>query len=254
MGFSINTNINAMTSNLNSSSNDKALGDSLNLLSSGSKLGSAANDGASLSIADHLSAKVSEMGQTIMNANDSIGMIHIADGAMSGINDNMDKIRELTLKASNGSMNDDNRLAIQKEIDSLMESSTQIVKSATYNGINLLDGSEGSLVDASSIVSTSIDVTTEDGLSSALDNIDSAKGDINSIRIDLGASENKLASEIRNTSVSQINAASAESQLRDVDFAAESANFSQQNLKAQIGVFTQAQSNAIASNAMRLFS
>ena len=254
MSFSINTNTSAMTTNLNSNKSNNALDKSLGFLSSGSKLGSAANDASGLTIADQLSAQVSGLGQMIMNANDGIGMIQIADGAMSGINDNMSKIRELTLKASSPIMNSANREAIQNEINGLMESSNQIAQSTSYNGINLLNGGDGSLADVGSINNASIDVTTEDGLSSALETIDGALGDINKILTDLGASQNKLVSEIRNTSVSQINAASAESQIRDVDFAAESANFSQQNLMSQIGSFAQAQANATASNVTRLFS
>jgi flagellin len=254
MSFSVNTNINSMTANLYSNKNDTNLQGSVARLSSGSKLNAAADGAASLSIANRFSAQVSSMGQEIMNANDSIGMIHIADGALSGVNDNMDRIRELTLKASNGTMNSDNRASIQKEIDSLLKSSNQMVKSASYNGIALLDGSSGSLGDANFSNNLSIDVTTESGLSSALNSIDGAKGNINKIRSDLGASENKFGSQIRNTSLSQINAASAESQLRDVDFATESANFSKENLMSQISAFSQAQANTIASNAMRLLN
>jgi len=253
MAFSINTNANAMMANLHMNQDAKALNQSLENLSSGTKLNNAADDAASLAIANSMSSQVSAMGQEIMNANDSIGMIHIADGAMSGINDNMSKIRELTLKASSPIMNSANREAIQNEINGLMESSNQIAQSTSYNGINLLNGGDGSLADVGSINNASIDVTTEDGLSSALETIDGALGDINKILTDLGASQNKLVSEIRNTSVSQINAASAESQIRDVDFAAESANFSQQNLMSQIGSFAQAQANATASNVTRLF-
>ncbi len=250
MSFSVNTNISAMTANLHLNNSNKTLENSLSFLSSGSKLGSAANDASSLSIADKLSAQVSSMGQEIMNANNGIGMIQIADGAMSGVNDNMNKIRELTLKASSPIMNNANRASIQNEINGLMESSNQIVSSTSYNGINLLNGADGSLANVGSLA---IDVTTKDGLSSALDSIDSMMQKYGKVRTDLGASQNALESQIRNTSVSQINAAAAESQLRDVDFAAESANFSKANLMSQIGSFTQAQSNATASNITRLF-
>ena len=76
---------------------------------------------------------------------------------------------------------------------------------------------------------------------------------INEVRSDLGSRQNQLASDIKNMSVGQVNAAAAESQIRDVDFAAESANFSKQNIMSQIGSFTQAQANAVASNVTRLF-
>lgn len=275
MSFSINSNIGAMTANLNANLKNKALDNSLSLLSSGSKLGNAAYDASGLSMANQQSAQVSGLGQAIMNSNDSIGMIQVADGAMSGINDNMERIRVLTLQASNGTMNADNREAIQKEIDGLLESSDDIAKQTSYNGVKLLDGTGGSsgdgtfttqsgadsgatqsvtMADArvSSLVG-SIDVTSQSGRASAMDTIDSALTSISDSRAQLGASQNQLMSNVRNISVGQINAASAESQMRDVDFAAESANFSQQNVMSQIGSFAQAQANASASSVTKLF-
>ena len=275
MSFSINSNIGAMTANLNANLKNKALDNSLSLLSSGSKLGNAAYDASGLSMANQQSAQVSGLGQAIMNSNDSIGMIQVADGAMSGINDNMERIRVLTLQASNGTMNADNREAIQKEIDGLLESSDDIAKQTSYNGVKLLDGTGGSsgdgtfttqsgadsgatqsvtMADArvSSLVG-SIDVTSQSGRASAMDAIDSALTSISDSRAQLGASQNQLMSNVRNISVGQINAASAESQMRDVDFAAESANFSQQNVMSQIGSFAQAQANASASSVTKLF-
>lgn len=249
MSFSINPNMGSMS--LNSNNNTQILNNSLNHLSTGLKINSAADDASGMTIADQLSAQVKGMGQEIMNANNSIGMIQIADGAVKGINDNMSRIRELTLQSSSPIMNNANRAAIQNEIDGLMESSRQIVSSTSYNGINLLNGGDGSLAD---VGSESIDITSQGGLSSALSSIDSMMEEFGKIRTDFGASQNALESQIRNTSVSQINAAASESQIRDLDFAVESANFSKANLMSQIGSFTQAQANAIASNVTRLFT
>ncbi len=269
MSFSVNTNINAMTANMNLNRSDQAVNSSLGSLSSGLKLNSASDDASSLSIADQLSAQVSGMGQAMMNANDSVGMIQIADGGMSSISENMDRIRVLTLQASNGTMNDASREAIQKEIDGLLKSSDQIANSTSYNGIDLLNGTtlttqsganagdtqtlEIGDATMTSLLGGSIDVTTEEGLASALETIDKAMDGIHDIRSSLGSSENQLVSTINSLSVTQINTASAESQLRDVDFAAESANFSKENMMSQIGSYVQAQSNAVESNVARLF-
>jgi len=275
MSFSINTNISAMTANLHSNLANQGVNSSLGRLSSGSNLGTAAYDASGLGIANQLSAQVSGLGQAIQNSNDSIGMIQVADGAMAGINENMDRIRVLTLQASNGTLNADDRAIIQQEIDSLLESSDDIAKQTSYNGIKLLDGSGGSAGDGtfttqsgadsgdtqsvtigdaqvSSLVGA-IDVTTEAGRTAAMSSIDTAMESIGGIRAELGASQNQLMSNIRNISVTQVNIAEAESKIRDVDFAAESANFSQQNIMSQIGSFAQAQANANASNVTRLF-
>jgi len=271
MSFSINTNVGAMTANYNSNLKNNALHNSLDALSSGSKLTKSANDAASLSISDKLLAQISGQGQAIMNSNDSIGMMQIADGGLQGIGDNIDRIRVLTLQASNGTMNADNRATIQKEIDGLLESSDDIAKQTSYNGIKLLDGTGGdgngtfttqSGADAGNSLSVtignsdiasllgSVDVTTQSGRDSALDSIDGALKSIGDTRATLGASQNQLMSNIRNTSLSQINEASAQSQMEDVDFAQESANFSSANLMSQIGSFAQSQVNASASANM----
>lgn len=275
MGFSINTNINAMTANLHSNLSNQGLSNSVNNLSSGSYFSGAAYNASGLGIANQLSAQVSGLGQAIMNSNDSIGMIQVADGAMAGINDNMERIRVLTLQASNGTMNADNRAAIQKEIDGLLESSDDIANQTSYNGIKLLTGAGSTTGDGtfttqsgansgdtqnvtiadarvSSLVGA-IDVTSQSGRDSALESIDNALASIGDSRSELGAAQNQLMSNIRNISVGQVNAAAAESQMRDVDFAAESANFSQQNIMSQVGSFAQAQANASASSVTRLF-
>ena len=251
MAFSINNNSNV--AGLFANINNQKLDSTLARLATGSKLNSAADDASAMAIANNFSAQVREAGQSIMNANDSIGMIQIAEGSVASMSDNMDKIRELTLQASNATMNDANKQAIQKEIDGLMKSNNQIASSSSYNGISLLDGSEGSLANVGSVLSSQIDVTSEDSLAKSLETIDNARNSLGEIRSNFGASQNQLLSEIANTSISQINAASAESNLRDVDFAQESANFNRQNLQSQVGSYVQAQSNVVAQNVTRLF-
>jgi flagellin len=270
MSFSINTNVASVNANLHSNSTNSGINKSLSALASGSKLSSASYDSSGLGIADKLSSYISGLGQSIMNANDSVGMLQVADGALQGYSKNLDRVRVLTLQASNGTMSSDDRAVIQKEIDGLLKSSDDIAKSTKYNGMKLLDGTGGSFgngtfvtqvgadggatqsvtigdTKVSSLVG-SIDVTTQVGALSAVDTIESAMSKIGDIRSTIGASQNQLESTIRNISVTHINLASAESQMRDVDFAAESANFSRQNIMNQIGSFAQSQANAGTSN------
>ena len=268
MSSSINTNIGSQQSNLYATQNKHNQDKSLTALSSGSKLTQAANDAASLAISEKLLALVSSSGQAIQNSNETIGLIQTADGALEGIQDNTQRIRVLTLQASNDTLSDSDRGNIQKEIDALSESSNDIASSTRFNGINLLDGTGGSsnngtfvtqsgpnagethsvsIVDARSIVSP-VDVTTQAGRNTALLDIDTGLEAINGARADLGAAQNALISSVKSTTVSQINAAEAASKLADVDFAQESANFSRQNILAQTGSFAQAQANSRGSN------
>ncbi len=272
MSFSTNTNIASQQANLYANQNTLNQNKSLSALSSGSKLTQAANDAASLAISDKLLALVAGSGQAIQNSNDSIGLLQVADGGLQGIEDNSQRIRVLTLQASNDTLSASDRGNIQKEIDALSASSNDIASSTSFNGIKLLDGSGGSLgngtfvtqtganggdtqsvsiADATSVIG-SIDVTTQAGRDAALGNIDSGLQAIAESRSTIGAAQNSLISSVKNTSVSQINAASAASQLRDVDFAQESANFSRQNIFAQTGAFAQAQANSRNANIASL--
>ncbi len=274
MSFSINTNVASMNASLHSNSMNNGINKSLSALVSGSALNSASLNSAGLGIANQLSSHVQGLGQAIMNSNDSIGMLQVADGGLEAYNDNLERVRVLTLQASNGTMSSDDKAIIQKEIDGLLESSDDIAKSTKYNGMKLLDGTGGSSGNGTFVTQTgadggvtqsitlgdakvsslvgSIDVTTPAGASSAMDSIDNAMSKISDIRSTIGSSQNQLESTIRNISVTQVNMAFAESQMRDVDFAAESANFSQQNIMSQIGSFAQSQANVNASNVLGL--
>ncbi len=268
MAFSVNTNISSLKANLYAKKAEDSLQKSLDALSSGSALTKSANDAAGLAIADGMFAQVSGYGQAMMNINDSIGLVQTADGALSGYNDNLSRIRTLTLQASNGTLNEDDRAIIQKEIEGVLKSMDSIVEGTSFNGKKLLDGSEsfrfqigtnsGDTQDLnipdmtiSSLVGT-IDVTTAAGRESALSNIDTTMEQISSTQATLGAAQNTLTSTYQNISSTQINVAEAESKIRDIDFAAESANFSKQNLMTQAGSFAQSHSNTSIANVMRL--
>ena len=264
MSYSINSNTSSQQANLYATQNTQNQDKTLTSLSSGSDLTKAANDAASLAISDKLLAMMAGSGQAIQNSNESIGMLQTADGAMAGIEDNTQRIRVLTLQASNDTLNDSDRANIQLEIDALSTSSQDIASSTTFNGINLLDGTGGSLnngtfttqtganagdtssvqiADARTMVG-SVDVTTQEGRDAALTTIDDSLKSISDSRSNIGSAQNALMSNIRNTSVSQINAADAASKLADTDFAKESANFSQESLLAQSGSFAQSQANS----------
>ena len=276
MGFRINSNIGAMNANLQSNLNNIGVNKSVASMASGSNLNYAAYDASGLGIANQLSAQVSGLGQAIQNSNESIGLVQVADGALQEYGNILERVNTLTIQASNGTLNSSNREAIQKEIDALMESADDIATSTTFNGIKLLDGTGGNSGDGTfvtqsgasagdtqsvtigdakvaSVIPGGIDVTTQAGAEASLGNIHSAIENINGLRADLGAAQNQLMSNIQNISVTQINVASAESQIRDLDFAKESANFSTQNILSQTGSWAQAQANASQANVVNLF-
>ncbi|WP_321779280.1 flagellin [Sulfurimonas sp.] len=255
-------------SNTNALANSSInLNSNLTKLSSGSRINSAADDASGMSIADKMSAQVRGLGQAIQNTNNAIGMVQIADGAMQEYSNILNDIRELTLKASNGIMNRSNRSIIQNEIDKLLSSANNIVNTTSYNGINILqekgefsfqtgaNAGEEIHIDfgnASSIL-PSVDVLDSSKIEDSLKNIDKALESVGLIMSNLGAGQNALESNVRNISVSRINIASAESQIRDLDFAQESANFNKNKILDQTGVFALAQKNVVQANILKLF-
>jgi flagellin len=99
---------------------------------------------------------------------------------------------------------------------------------------------------------SSIDVTTLAGAMKAIDTVDASIRNLDTIRSDLGSVQNQIVSTINNISVTQVNVKAAESQIRDVDFAAESANFSKFNILAQSGSYAMSQANAVQQNVLKL--
>ena len=242
------------------------LNSNMTKLSSGSRINSAADDASGMAIADGMSAQVRGLGQAIQNSNNAIGMVQVADGALQEYSSILSDVRGLTLKASSGIMNSSNRAIIQNEIDSLLSSANNIVNTTSYNGMNLLrgdndfsfhtgaNGGENINVDfgnASSILPL-VDVSNSSSIEDSLKNIDDALESAGIIMSNLGAGQNALESNIRNISVSQVNIASSESQIRDLDFAKESANFSKNTILEQTGIFALAQKNAIQGNVLNL--
>lgn len=250
MGFSINTNVPSMNSNLDLNANSLNSKKVLASIATALKINSAADDASGMMIANRLSSQASTFAQEIMNANESIGMIQIADGAMGSISENMDKIRTLSVQASSGTLDESGKTIIQNEINALMKSTSDIVNTTSYNGLNLLNNSAGSGLNlqVDSILSFSIDVMSKEGAAASLDQIDEAMKSINSVRSDLGSTQNKIESNMKNLFSAQINTTAAESQIRDTDFAKESANFSKANLLSKTGSFIQSHANISHAN------
>ena len=276
MGFRINTNIGAMNAHRNSSMNNIGLDKSLNSLSSGLRINRAADDAAGLSIANKLSAQSQGLGQAIKNSTDGIGLIQTADGALEEYGNIMKRVRVLATQAANDTQDADSRGYISQEIQSLLSEASDINATTKFNGTEVLSGSGGAdgtftfhtgaysaetqaVVIASNSVTTiagqsapGILVTTRGNAEASIILMDTAIKNVDSKRATLGAAQNKLESNVRNISVTQVNVTAAESNIRDVDFAAESANFAKHNILAQSGSYAMSQANSVQQNVMRL--
>jgi len=281
----INTNIASLTAQENSVNVNKNLSNSLEKLSSGLRINKASDDASGMSIADKLRTQASGIGQGISNANSANTFIQIADKAMAEQSNILDIVKTKLLQASTSTTSDDGRTAIANDVSALLKQFDLISTNTNYNGTTLLDGSDFSFQIGESstekvVVSTSHGATTgsiastskgssgftlgelKAGFTStsltgakalaSMDVIDLALTNLNIVRSEFGSGQNQIESALRNMMTTQTNIKAAESIIRDVDYASESANFNKQNIIAQAGTYAMSQANAVQQNVMRL--
>ena len=141
----INTNVKALAAQSSMSNVDRTLQTSMQRLSTGLRINNAKDDAAGLAIANRMTSDIRGFAVAIRNANDGLSMAQTADGALGQVTDMLQRMRELAVQAGNGSLNSDNRIASQLEIDQLKQQIDNIATQTNFNSINLLDGSAGNI-------------------------------------------------------------------------------------------------------------
>ncbi|MFA6139054.1 MAG: flagellin [Sulfurimonas sp.] len=270
MGFRINTNVGAMNAHMQATMNNIGLDKSLNALSSGLRINKAADDSAGLAIANKLSSQSQGLGQAIKNANDGVGMIQTADGALQEYSNILQRIRTLAVQGSNDTQDSSSRSFIGKEMLRLQSELNHIASETKFNGKQLLSTTTtytfqvgaykgdtttaaiSGMKTAALFANQIAGLTAQASAATIISMMDSAIKVTDTLRATLGAAQNQLESTVRNISVTQVNVAAAESNIRDVDFAAESANFAKHNILAQSGSYAMSQANAVQQNVLRL--
>ncbi len=280
----INTNIASLKAQEAASNTNNSLRNSLEKLSSGLRINKASDDASGLAIADKLRTQASSIGQSISNGNSAVALAQIADKAMAEQSNILDIVKTKLIQASTATTSDDGREAIAKDVNKLLDQLNNIADQTNYNGTTLLQGAAGASADGltfqmgqnsgdtittSSGVRSNTDGLTLSGLKSAanagsatdfnattaqgfLDDIDTALNTLNGWRADFGSTQNQLESAVRNQMTQQTNIKAAESVIRDVDYAQESANFNKQNIIAQAGTYAMSQANNVQQNIMKL--
>jgi len=282
MGLRINSNIASINAQRNLSRSQIDLERSLDRLSSGLRITRAADDAAGLAISESLRAQVRGLAQAQRNANDGISVIQTAEGALNEISNILIRLRELAVQSSStAGISNNERSFIQNEFSALQSEITRIASATQFGGRTLLDGSlSGSgnalvfqvgIFNNSSVDRFSLDVgsATASGLSvqasdaaistatsaqAALATIDTALTSVSTLRGNLGASQNRLQSTINNLAVSIETLSSANSRIRDVDVAAETAALTRAQVLQQAGIAVLAQANVSQQVALTLLS
>ena len=262
--------------NLNTNSNSSLLQQVQNKqntlmekLASGKRINSAADGAAAQQIIDRLTSQVEGNRQAISNVYDGISLAQVAEGGLSGINEDVNRIRELSIQAGNGLLSDGDRQAIQSEITQLQDNISQTIEQTEFAGKPLLSsdgnidfqaganpgqtlsiGTQDVAAGLSDILN--VDVSTAQGAADALAAADEAQEFVGGARGDLGAIQNRFESAARNLSQADVNVAAARSRIQDTDFASATSQNVQAGIQGQASIAVQAQANQQAGQVLSL--
>jgi len=140
MALTVNTNVASLTSQRNLGGSQELLKTSLERLSTGLRINSAKDDAAGLAISERFTAQIKGLNQGVRNANDGISLAQTAEGALGEVTNNLQRIRELAVQASNATNTADDRAALQNEVSALVSEIDRVAQQTTFNGTKLLDG------------------------------------------------------------------------------------------------------------------
>lgn len=275
MGLRVSTNIAAINAQRNLSDSQRAIGSSMSKLASGSRINKAADDAAGLAISENLKGQIRSARQANRNANDGISMVQVAEGGLNEIGNIVTRLRELGIQAASDTIGEKERSFIDKEVQALKDEVQRISTVTTWGTTKLLDGSSPTFdfqiglynddfgdrisFKASENVATidalgieSLDYTSKTGAQEALESLDAAQTNVNGMRANLGALQNRLQSTVQNLAVAEENLSAANSRIRDTDVAEASAELTRNNILLQAGTSTLAQANQLNSVALSL--
>jgi flagellin len=254
MALTVNTNIASLNAQRNLTNSQSSLSTSLQRLSSGLRVNSAKDDAAGLAIAERMNA----------------------EGALGGITESLQRMRELAVQSANDSNSADDRASLDEEYQALGAEITRVIAGTEFNGTAVLStaGTQDFQVGPNNSVNDRISVTTVDysggadigtggtviagdllnkaNAQAAIDNIDNALDTVNSARATYGAAQSRIETAVRTLEVTRENTSAARGRIVDADFAAETANLTRAQILQQAGVAMLSQANALPQTALAL--
>ena len=269
----IQHNISAINSYRNLSTNQNALSKNLEKLSSGYKINRAGDDAAGLAISETMRSQINGLNQAVNNANDAVGLIQTAEGAMTETHSMLQRMKTLTTQAANGTYTETARKNIKAEIDALNSEITRIASTTEFNGEKPLNpkakanltffiGASADKTNAMTVAQQSmtasalkvdkIIVNTTTTAFQAMKSIDAAIETVSSYRATLGAAQNRLEHTVNNLKVTSENITSAESRIRDTDMADEITAYTKNNILLQAAQSMLSQSNAMPQGVLSM--
>ncbi len=237
MAMVINTNISSLNAQRQLSGSANKLGTAMERLSSGLRINSAKDDAAGLAIASRMSTQITGLNVAQRNANDGISLAQTAEGALSTVSNNLQRIRELAVQSRNATNSGEDRAALQKEVDQLKAEITRVSETTKFNGTNLLDGSfvaqdfqvganQGQTIRVNSIVNASADnlgtwtsavkstnsdkIALDDAAKFTIDGKTAADEPANKVKVSLDIAGIKVEAEFTNDSTADLDVSAKE--------------------------------------------
>ncbi|HCM9423135.1 TPA: flagellin FliC [Enterobacter asburiae] len=270
----INTNLLSLTTQNNLNKSQSSLGTAIERLSSGLRINSAKDDAAGQAIANRMTSQIKGMNQAARNANDGISMAQTAEGSLNEINNNLQRVRELAVQASNGTNSTTDLASLQDEVTARLAEIDRVAGKTDFNGIKLLDGTagggtgkvkiqvgvndgdtidldlSGAKADSTTLGVNAIDLKAM--TATDLDTIDKAIAKVDTARSGLGAVQNRFTSAINNLNNTSTNLSAAQSRIQDADYATEVSNMSRAQILQQAGTSVLSQANQVPQTVLSL--
>ncbi len=258
--FSINTNLNALSARRHLSQTNQDMNKRLQNMASGMRINSASDDAAGLAISEKMRSQMRGTSQSVQALQDGLSMLQTAEGGSAQVQKNLQRMRELSLKAANDTVGQQGREAIQTEVSQLKEEINRMTDTVEFNGKKLLNGdiskSEGgavlhaganknetvkatvSAMDTETLGVNEVDVTSRNGAEQALESITGAINQVSTERASMGATQNRLEGAVDFLQIQNENQQASESRIRDANMAAEATALAKDQILAQAGTST----------------
>lgn len=265
----IQHNIAAINSYRNLATNQSALSKNLEKLSSGYKINRAGDDAAGLAISESMRSQINGLNQAVSNANDGVGLIQTAEGALTETHSMLQRLKTLSTQAANGTYTDTARKNIKAEVDALTAEIDRISTSTEFNGVKPLAAGNNmtfqigatkdetlkvtsQAMDSKTLGVKNITVDSVANANTAIDTINKAIDTVSGYRAQLGAAQNRMEHTINNLKVTSENVTAAESRIRDTDMADEMTSYTKNNILMQAAQSMLAQSNSMPQGVLNM--
>ena len=273
MGLRVNSNIASLNAQRSLASVTERLQKNFRRLSTGLRIATAADDAAGLAISERFRSAIRSTQQAIRNAQDGISMTQTGEGALNEVSNILIRLRELSIQSANGTVSSTDKDTLNLEFGELINEVDRIARSTTFNGVQLLDGSvttttfqvgigttagvdtislSASDTLASTLGLSTLDIGASGSQNAAINAVDTAINTVNQIRGTFGAVQNRIERTIANLRVQVENTTAAESRIRDVDVAQETAELTRNSILQQAAVSVLAQANIQPQIALQL--